>query len=485
MAGGKGGVRNSVCRERLLWRSAESPSIVQHNAAGRRERLFHGGHMSDKYPTSFEAIQSVRLRAASVEFIQRKLAMPLVLSTGAIEEVTEARAAVTVRVGEAEATGRGAIYLSDLWAWPDATLSHAHRDATLRRLSQEIAGELPALCGEPAHPLELGLRLHERLCAETPTPGWSESLPVLARAMCLSPFDAAIHDAAGVALGVSAFAFYDRPARIRAADDLFPGEGAAAAVRRMLRIVPQREFPACLVVSKGDDLASHLRHWVRDRGYRRVKLKLSGADNGADVARTVEVDRALRGLGIESPWISVDTNEANADAASVLDYLERLRAADASAYAAIVYLEQPTARDIRSHRFDWRPVTRHKPVLLDEGLTDFAGLAEAASQGWSGLALKTCKGHSFALVAAAWAKKHGMMCSLQDLTNPGYAAIHAALFAAFVPTINGVELNSPQFTPEANAEWLPELAPLLEPRDGVHRLPAKTLTGLGWAVEKC
>jgi len=106
-------------------------------------------------------------------------------------------------------------------------------------------------------------------------------------------------------------------------------------------------------------------------------------------------------------------------------------------------------------------------------------LEEALAQGWSGLALKTCKGHSFALTVAAWAVENGMLLSLQDLTNPGLSMIHAALFAAYVPTINGVELNSPQYTPAANAEWLPRLSCLFEPTDGIHRLPDEIPPGLG------
>ena len=100
-------------------------------------------------------------------------------------------------------------------------------------------------------------------------------------------------------------------------------------------------------------------------------------------------------------------------------------------------------------------------------------------QGWSSLALKTCKGHSFALVAAAWAREHWMMLSLRDLTNPGLAAIHAFLFAAHVPMFNGVELNSPQFTPAANAPWIPRLAGLFEPANDTHRLPTRGVIGLG------
>jgi hypothetical protein len=83
------------------------------------------------------------------------------------------------------------------------------------------------------------------------------------------------------------------------------------------------------------------------------------------------------------------------------------------------------------------------------------------------------------LVCAAWAHQHGMTISLQDLTNPGIALIHAALVGAYLPTINGAELNSPQFTPEANRDFAERLPELFLPRSGVHRLPPEMPTGLG------
>lgn len=95
------------------------------------------------------------------------------------------------------------------------------------------------------------------------------------------------------------------------------------------------------------------------------------------------------------------------------------------------------------------------------------------------LALKTCKGHSFALVAAAWARQNNWLLSLQDLTNPGYSAIHAFLFGAHLATLNGVELNSPQYTPAANRPWLPALAGLFAPRGGAHHLHQSETPGLG------
>lgn len=310
-----------------------------------------------------------------------------------------------MRVGRREATGRGCIYLSDLWAWPDPGVPHERRDAALRKLCREIAGSLSQLCGgQPAHPTELGLRLHQSVCRETPP-------PALARAMCASPFDAAIHDAAGIALNRSAFRFYDAPPPLPTAEAYFPG-GAGAAIARMLR-APKRELAAWYLVGKNDSIEKHVAPWVR-RGCRCFKIKLLARDNDEDAARTVEVYRAVRRFGAERPRLSVDTNEANPDAASVLDYLQRLKAADAEAFAALQYLEQPTPRDIRTHRFDWREVAALKPVMLDEGLTGLELMEAAAGQGWSGFALKTCKGHSFALVAGAWRGSTG--CSFHCRT---------------------------------------------------------------------
>jgi L-alanine-DL-glutamate epimerase-like enolase superfamily enzyme len=414
---------------------------------------------------------------ANVDFIERQFLSPLILSSGAITNLPEAVATVRVRVGGREATGRGSIYLSDLWAWPDPALTHEQRDNALRALCGRIADGLWGFCGgEPAHPLELGLRLHAVVCHSKDSP------PVLARAMCASPFDAAIHDAVGRALGISAFAFYDDCSPLPSADPFFAGVSAARAIRQSL-VYPGRALKAWCLVTKNDGMDA-LRPWVCDRGYRCFKIKLLGRDNDYDVSRTVEVYRMARELGADAVELSIDTNEANPDAASVLDYLHRLRASDAEAYAALQYLEQPTGRDITRHCFDWCEVASLKPVMLDEGLTSLELMPLALEQGWSGFALKTCKGHSFALAAAAWASQQGLKLSMQDLTNPGLALLHAALFAAHLPTINGIELNSPQLTPAANVAWLPRLAALFEPRDGFHTLPESVPSGLGSELER-
>jgi L-alanine-DL-glutamate epimerase-like enolase superfamily enzyme len=416
----------------------------------------------------------VEIVESSVEFLERPFVKPLRLSSGVITEITEARASVRVRVGGREATGRGAIYLSDLWAWPDATLSHDVRDGALRELCREIALRLREYCGgETHHPLELGLRLHERISVVESPVG-----TLLARAMCASPFDAAIHDAAGIAMGRSAFDFYEEDVGLPSADRYFPGLGATAAIRKCL-VAPRRELDAWVIVGPDDSLQADFAGTVAKHGYRCFKLKVLGRDNARDAQRTVAVYRAAKQCGVDLPRLSVDSNEANPDAESVLDYLLRLRELDAEAFDALGYLEQPTGRDIRKSQYNWSKVAALKPVMLDEGLTSLDLLPEARASGWSGLALKTCKGHSFVLVAAAWAREHGMLLSMQDLTNPGLAAIHAALVASRLETINGVELNSMQYTPAANTDWLPRLSDLFEARDGVHRLPGVAPVGLG------
>ncbi len=224
---------------------------------------------------------------------------------------------------------------------------------------------------------------------------------------------------------------------------------------------------------------THVSPWVKDRGYRCFKIKLLAKDDRADAERTAEVYRGVKALGVVDPWISIDTNEGNPNANSVLNYLTHLKEIDAEAFEALKYLEQPTGRDITVHQYDWHEIGKLKPVMLDEGLTGLAMMPLAEEQGWTGFALKTCKGHSFALVSAAWAKQHNMPVVLQDLTNPGISMIHAALFASHIDMVNDVELNSPQFTPAANEAWLPRLGGLFDPHDGVHKMAGDSPVGLG------
>jgi len=122
-------------------------------------------------------------------------------------------------------------------------------------------------------------------------------------------------------------------------------------------------------------------------------------------------------------------------------------------------------------------VARIKPVVVDEGVTDLDDLDLAFKLGWSGIGLKTCKGHSSSLLYVAKARDAGKVVTVQDLTNPGRALVHSAGFAARIDTLMGVEYNSRQYLPHAAPDVRRRHQGLFEVRDG--QVSTTTLTSLG------
>ena len=100
-----------------------------------------------------------------------------------------------------------------------------------------------------------------------------------------------------------------------------------------------------------------------------------------------------------------------------------------------------------------RSVSARKPLFLDESAHDWRFVRLGRELGWTGVALKTCKTLTGALLSLCWARAHGMTLMVQDLTNPMFAQIPHVLLAAHAGTIMGVESNAMQFYPDAS---LPE-----------------------------
>jgi hypothetical protein len=68
---------------------------------------------------------------------------------------------------------------------------------------------------------------------------------------------------------------------------------------------------------------------------------------------------------------------------------------------------------------------------------------------------------------------------MQDLTNVKEAAVHSFVFGSRNQTVNGIELNSPFYVPNANGAWAETFPGLFCPTNGKHRLDQTKIVGLG------
>ena len=97
--------------------------------------------------------------------------------------------------------------------------------------------------------------------------------------------------------------------------------------------------------------------------------------------------------------------------------------------------------------------------------------------GYTGAALKACKGQTQSLLLATAARVYGLFLCVQDLTCPGASLIHSAGLAAHVPGVAAIEANSRQYCPAANQPWAERFPAFFRITDGT--LATGLLTGLG------
>ncbi len=107
-----------------------------------------------------------------------------------------------------------------------------------------------------------------------------------------------------------------------------------------------------------------------------------------------------------------------------------------------------------------------RPVVIDESLTELEALLLSREMGYTGAALKACKGQAQALLMAAAAQHYKMFLCVQDLTCPGASLIHSAGLAAHVPGVAAIEANARQYVPAANAGWEKRFPGIFVVRDG-------------------
>ena len=225
-----------------------------------------------------------------------------------------------------------------------------------------------------------------------------------------------------------------------------------------------------------------LPDWIRRDGLSCLKVKLRGNEIEWDYKRLVTVGEIA--LSTDVVWLTADFNCTVEDPAYVTQILDKLKEEKPRIYQMILYVEQPFPYDLENNRIDVHSVAARKPLFMDESCHDWHLIRLGRTLGWTGVALKTCKTQTGALLSLCWAKAHGMTLMVQDLTNPMLAQIPHCLLAAHAGTIMGVETNAMQFYPEAS---LPEAAVhpgLYARRQGDVELASIRGPGFGYRVDE-
>ncbi len=444
----------------------------------------------------------VRPVSVRLWFLPIRTRVPLKFGPETLDTVTLARVSMTVRDDHGnEAVGWGETPLSVQWVWPSPlpfqTRQHALMDFT-RRLVAAWA-DWPVM----AHPLVSGARfqaeamlpLQREFNRERPEP---EHLPYLAALVCTSPFDLALHDALGNLLHRNSFHCYSRDhvgsdlaAMLEPAADAPGVSFADLAPDHFLNPEPPAELPVWHLVGGLDPLESTdlagdepddgfpvlLEDWIRTDGLTCLKVKLRGTDHDWDLERLRRIAALARPLGVTD--LSADFNCTVTDPAYVSSIMDVIERHDPWLWQHLLYIEQPFPYDLESHSIDVHAIARRKPLFLDESAHDWQHVRLGRQLGWNGVALKTCKTLTGALLSLCWARAHGMPLMVQDLTNPMLAIIPHVRLAAHADTIRGVECNAMQFYPQASAPEEAVLPGLYRRRRGRLDLSGLGAHGLG------
>ncbi|HXF60693.1 MAG TPA: enolase C-terminal domain-like protein [Caldilineaceae bacterium] len=454
-------------------------------------------------------VSDIRILEVQTYKVPTRCRTPLKFGAVVVEElpIGYARVVVENRAG-AVAEGWGAMFLMDLWAWPLSQAGHEAKNRLMRELLDAYAQTVKEY-GRYAHPIEIFMeteaelrRLSRALCARY-TPG--EEMPFLGALISASPVDHAVHDAFGKANGIDSYRGYG-PEHLsfdlaRYLGPAYRGVYPSQFLRQdYLPQVPIFHLVGGLDLLRReevtgaypqDGIPNSLDDWIARDGVFCLKVKLQGRDLAWDLARTQEVSRvyhevrATRRPSLPArPYLTADTNEQCESPEYMVEYLRTLREQAPQVYDEILYIEQPTERDLLAHRWDMRPLARLKPVLIDESLSSVEDFRLARELGWSGIALKSCKCLSADLLFVALAELDHIPYAVQDLTNPSLALLASVGLAARTHPILGVEANSRQFFPAAN-----HLAAALHPdlyhvRDGFARTHSLRGPGLGMRVHE-
>ncbi|NLF70221.1 MAG: mandelate racemase/muconate lactonizing enzyme family protein [Candidatus Anammoximicrobium sp.] len=395
-------------------------------------------------------------------------------------------------------TGFGSMPMGNAWAWPSQQVSSDDTLSAMVALGHRL-GKLGDGYREAGHPLEITRDLAAQYQAEAETvvreASLAEPMPRLAQLVAASPLEAAIHDALGKTLQANSYNLLGAEFVNQDLAHHLTAEFAGEYLDRYTLREPKPEMPLYHLVGAldplsdvdvkqpvGDGLPETLGQWILSDGLTHLKIKLAGDDLDWDVRRVAGVERvataAQQQRGCATWYYSLDFNERCPNVDYVLDFLRKVREASPSALERVQYIEQPTHRDLRANPENkMHAAAKIKPVVIDESLLDLESLMLARELGYSGVALKACKGHSEALLMGAAAQKYRLFLCVQDLTCIGRSFLHSASLAARVPTVAAIEGNGRQYCPAGNKDWEGPFPGMFRVTRGV--VETRELNGLG------
>ncbi|MHC4639521.1 MAG: hypothetical protein ACYTBV_18795, partial [Planctomycetota bacterium] len=310
------------------------------------------------------------------------------------------------------------------WAWP-SSLDYQQRCQAMQTFCKMLA-EAWAGYDRFGHPVESGSDYIDSILPalldklNRQRGGQTEPMPWLAALVCCSAFDIALHDAYGRLLGRDVYSMYS--SEFMNADlshYLEPAEDSDFSFDNkypadFLKTSPDRLITAWHLVG-GKDLLDEseltgtepddgypvvLTDWIKRDGLKCLKVKLRGNDASWDYDRLIKVGNIS--LANKVLWLTTDFNCTVTDPAYVNEILDRLMINRPRIYQMILYVEQPFPYNLEENPIDVRSVSARKPLFMDESAHDWKLIRLGRSLGWTGVALKTCKTQTGALLSMCW-----------------------------------------------------------------------------------
>ncbi len=441
----------------------------------------------------------IRIIEARIEFESVPFRTPLKFGGRVMEKTFLMNVEVTAETRSGnEAVGTGSMTVGNVWAWPSSVVTSEQSEKLMMEYAEEVVNIANAY-QEYAHPLDIVFQIsaeyHHLGKSLSLRHGIEEPMPELAQLVAASPFDSAIHDVYGRANDVNSynalseeFMNYDLSEYL---DDNFKGEYLDKyTLRKPTERMPLYHLIGAMDpltdgdISKriNDGLPETLSEWIAADGLTHLKIKLNGENIDADVSRVLAIEKisaeAQAARGCTEWFYSTDFNEKCENVEYVLEFIKRVQKESPAAYDRIQYIEQPTSRDLKANPDNkMHEAAKLKPVVIDESLVDYESLLLSQEMGYSGVALKACKGQTDSLFLAAAAQKNNMFLCVQDLTCPGYSFLHSASLAARIPGIAAIEGNGRQYCPGPNKKWAKQFPAMFNITDGT--VGTGTLNGIG------